>query len=118
MMYPLQGKEGRPTQRGNFAKPALRGRRPKYGLIRLLIHVHARRAACRLPEPTRHTSPGMDETPRFRVKNVSTCTRSPTARGSSHASHYVMGYFKSRAAGPSGEPKLHSSWSGRSGSAF
>ena len=25
--------------------------------------------------------------PRFRTKNVSTCTRSPTARGSSHASH-------------------------------
>ena len=33
-----------------------------YGLIRLLIHVHARRAACRLPEPARHTSPGMHET--------------------------------------------------------
>src|ERR1700726_4388153 len=29
--------------------------------------------------------------PRFRAKNFSTCTRSPTARGSSHASHYVMG---------------------------
>ena len=29
--------------------------------------------------------------PRFRAKNVSTCTRSPTARGSSHASPYVMG---------------------------
>src|SRR5438034_4414686 len=25
--------------------------------------------------------------PRFRAKNFSTCTRSPTARGSSHASH-------------------------------
>src|SRR5215475_6320530 len=25
--------------------------------------------------------------PRFRAKNVSTCTRSPTARGSSHPSH-------------------------------
>src|SRR5712672_1276555 len=25
--------------------------------------------------------------PRFRAKNVSTCTRSPTARGFSHASH-------------------------------
>src|ERR1019366_68356 len=24
--------------------------------------LHARRAACRLPEPARHTSPGMDET--------------------------------------------------------
>jgi hypothetical protein len=29
--------------------------------------------------------------PRFRAKNVSTCTRSPTARGSAHASHFVMG---------------------------
>ena len=29
--------------------------------------------------------------PRFRTKNFSTCTRSPTARGSSHASHYAMG---------------------------
>src|SRR5262249_51023213 len=29
--------------------------------------------------------------PSFRAKNFSTCTRSPTARGSSHASHYVMG---------------------------
>jgi hypothetical protein len=29
--------------------------------------------------------------PRFRAKNFSTCTRSPTARGSSHASQYVMG---------------------------
>jgi hypothetical protein len=29
--------------------------------------------------------------PRFRAKNFSTCTRSPTARGSSHASPYAMG---------------------------
>src|SRR5215468_6867122 len=29
--------------------------------------------------------------PRFRAKNFPTCARSPTARGSSHASHYVMG---------------------------
>src|SRR5258705_9636619 len=29
--------------------------------------------------------------PSFRAKTFSTCTRSPTARGSSHASHYVMG---------------------------
>src|SRR6202049_4151239 len=52
-----------------------------YGLIRLLIHVHARRAACRLPEPARHTSPGMDETsqvPRkelLHVHKVSDCAR-------------------------------------------
>src|SRR5260221_13912756 len=29
--------------------------------------------------------------PRFRAKNFSTCTRSTTARGSSHASRYAMG---------------------------
>ena len=52
-----------------------------YGLIRLLIHVHARRAACRLPEPARHTSPGMDETSqvprkeRLHVHKVSDCAR-------------------------------------------
>jgi len=49
--------------------------------IRLLIHVHARRAACRLPEPARNTSPGMDETsqvPRkelLHVHKVSDCAR-------------------------------------------
>ncbi len=62
-----------------------------YGLIRLLIHVHARRAACRLPEPARHIVRAWMRPPRFRAKNFSTCTRSPTARGSSHASQYVMG---------------------------
>src|ERR1700724_3141868 len=52
-----------------------------YGLIRLLIQVHARRAAYRLPEPARHTSPGMDETsqvPRkelLHVHKVSDCAR-------------------------------------------
>src|SRR5258707_4084829 len=55
--------------------------RKYYGLIRLLIQVHARRAACRLPEPARHTSPGMDETsqvPRkelLHVHKVSDCAR-------------------------------------------
>src|SRR6266851_4587581 len=29
--------------------------------------------------------------PRFRAKNFSTCARSPTARGSPHASQYAMG---------------------------
>src|SRR5437870_13577139 len=33
--------------------------------------------------------------PRFRAKNFSTCTRSPTARGSSHASQYVDVAFSS-----------------------
>src|SRR5450631_1580745 len=31
--------------------------------------------------------------PRFRAKNFSTCTRSPTAQGSSHASQYAMGRY-------------------------
>src|SRR5260370_32073285 len=39
--------------------PLVQSLRKYYGLIRLLIHV---RAACRLPEPARHTSPGVDET--------------------------------------------------------
>jgi hypothetical protein len=61
---------------------------PRYcSLIRLLIHVHARRAACGLPEPARHSVRAWTRPPRFRAKNVSTCTRSPTARGSTHASH-------------------------------
>src|SRR5215831_14116192 len=52
-----------------------------YGLIRLLIHVHARRVACRLPEPARYTSPGMDETSQvphkelLHVHKVSDCAR-------------------------------------------
>src|SRR5262245_33846067 len=50
-------------------------------LIRLLIHVHARRAAYGLPEPARHTGPGMDETSqvpykeRLHVHKVSDCAR-------------------------------------------
>src|SRR6266567_9222578 len=50
-------------------------------LIRLLIHVHAQRAACRLPEPVRRTTPGMDETSqvprkeRLHVHKVSDCAR-------------------------------------------
>jgi hypothetical protein len=51
-----------------------------YGLIRLLIRVHARRAAIAFP-----SRPGQVRArvrpPRFRTKNFSTCTRSPTARG-------------------------------------
>jgi hypothetical protein len=48
---------------------------------RTCSHVHARRAACRLPEPARHTSPGMDETSqvprkeRLHVHKVSDCAR-------------------------------------------
>jgi hypothetical protein len=35
--------------------PLVQSLRKYYGLIRLLIHVHARRTAYRLPEPARHT---------------------------------------------------------------
>src|SRR6516165_9463371 len=62
-----------------------------YSLVRLLIRVHVHRTAVAfmnrsgVPLRTRTRSPS------FRAKNFSTCTRSPTARGSSHASRYVMG---------------------------
>ena len=39
------------------------------------------------PSRPGYKAPGMDETSQVPTKNVSTCTRSPTARGSSHASH-------------------------------
>jgi hypothetical protein len=57
--------------------PFVQSLRKYYGLI----HVHARRAAFSLPEPTRHTGPGMDETsqvPRkecLHVHKVSDCAR-------------------------------------------
>src|SRR5713101_1880506 len=61
-----------------------------YGLIRLLIRVHTRRTAIAFP-----SRPGQVRArvrpPRFRTKNFSTCARSPTARGSPHASQYAMG---------------------------
>src|SRR5258707_7817716 len=56
-----------------------------YDPVRILIRVHVHRSAVAfmnrpgLPVPTRMRLP--------RAKNFSTCTRSPTARGSSHASH-------------------------------
>src|ERR1700730_18036389 len=58
-----------------------------YNPVRILIRVHVHRSAVAfmnrpgLPVRTRMRPP------RFRAKNFSTCTRSPTARGSSHASH-------------------------------
>ena len=45
-------------------------------IVRLLVH-----------EPARLARPGTDETSQVPCKELSTCTRSPTARGSSHASH-------------------------------
>src|SRR5215471_14976224 len=56
-----------------------------YDPVRILIRVHVHRSAVAftnrsdLPVRTRM------RLPRFRAKNFSTCTRSPTARGSSHA---------------------------------
>src|SRR6516164_6166438 len=64
-----------------------------YNPVRILIRVHVHRSAVAfmnrpgLPVRTRM------RLPRFRAKNFSTCTRSPTARGSSHASRYVMGRY-------------------------
>src|SRR6202040_1772116 len=58
-----------------------------YDPVRILIRVHVHRSAVAfmnrpgLPVRTRM------RLPRFRAKNFATCTRSPTARGSSHASH-------------------------------
>src|SRR5205823_4210096 len=66
-----------------FVRPLLR----YYDPVRILIRVHVHRSAVAfmnrpgLPVRTRM------RLPRFRAKNFSTCTRSPTARGSSHASH-------------------------------
>ena len=42
---------------------------------------------CCLHEPVRRASPDTDEISSFRTKDVSTCMGSPTARGSSSASH-------------------------------
>src|SRR6266404_9155249 len=66
-----------------FVRPLLR----YYDPVRILIRLHAHRSAIAfmnrpgLPVRTRM------RLPRFRAKNFSTCARSPTARGSSHASH-------------------------------
>jgi hypothetical protein len=46
----------------------------QYGLIRLLIHVHARRTACSLPEPARRRVRGMDES--SEVQNLPIVLRS------------------------------------------
>src|SRR6516165_10058094 len=87
-----------PLGRGPFLHGLRRGRalfvrllHRSYSLVRLLIRVRAHRSAVAfmgrsgVPLRTRMRSPS------FRSKNFSTCARSPTARGSSHASHYAMG---------------------------
>jgi hypothetical protein len=63
----------------------------QYGLIRLLIRVHAHRSAVAFMSRSGILFRTRMRPPRFRAKNVSTCTRSPTARGSSHASHSRIG---------------------------
>ena len=61
-----------------------------YSLVRLLIRVHARRSAFACTSRSGMPCRTRVRPPRFRAKNFPTCTRSPTARGSSHASQYAM----------------------------
>ena len=56
----------------------------------LLIRVHAHLLAVAFMSRSGIAVRTRMRSPRFRAKNVSTCTRSPTARGSSHASHSRM----------------------------
>src|SRR5216683_5908335 len=60
-------------------------------LVRLLIRVHAHRSAFAFMSRSGMPCRTRMRPPRFRAENFSTCTRSPTARGSSHASQYAMG---------------------------
>jgi hypothetical protein len=59
-------------------------------LVRLLIRVHAHRSAFACMSRSGMPCRTRMRPPRFRAKNFSTCTRSQTARGSSHASQYAM----------------------------
>src|SRR5215475_4559143 len=58
-----------------------------YDPVRILIRVHVHRSAIAFMNRPGLPVRARMRLPRFRTKNVSTCTRSPTARGSSHASH-------------------------------
>ena len=62
-----------------------------YDPVRILIRVHVHRSAVAFKNRPDLPGRARMRLPRFRAKNVSTCTRSPTARGSSHASHFAMG---------------------------
>src|ERR1019366_5407720 len=66
-----------------FVRP-LRG---YYDPVRILIRVHIHRSAIAFMNRPGLPDRARMRLPRFRAKNFSTCTRSPTARGSSHASH-------------------------------
>src|SRR5467141_1457514 len=58
-----------------------------YDPVRILIRVHVHRSAVAFMNRPGLPVRARMRLPRFRAKNFSTCTRSPTARGSSHASH-------------------------------
>ena len=58
-----------------------------YSLVRLLIRIHAHRSAFAFMGRSGMPCRTRMRPPRFRAENFSTRTRSPTARGSSHASH-------------------------------
>src|ERR1700681_4512159 len=66
-----------------FVRPLLR----YYDPVRILIRVRVHRSALAFMNPPGLPGRARMRLPRFRAKNFSTCTRSPTARGSSHASH-------------------------------
>src|SRR4030081_3756243 len=58
-----------------------------YDPVRILIRVHVHCSAVAFMNRPGLPVRARMRLPRFRAKNFSTCTRSPTARGSSHASH-------------------------------
>src|SRR5271169_6853368 len=58
-----------------------------YDPVRILIRVHVHRSAVAFMNRPGLPARARMRLPRFRAKNFSTCTRSQTARGSSHASH-------------------------------
>src|SRR5258705_2786437 len=66
-----------------FVRPLLGYYDPARILIRVHVHCSAVAFMNRPGLPVRAPM----KLPRFRAENFSTCTRSPTARGSSHASH-------------------------------
>src|SRR5262249_25757916 len=62
-----------------------------YDPVRILIRVHVHRSAVAFTNRPGLPVRARMRLPRFRAKNFPTCTRSTTARGSSHASQYAMG---------------------------
>src|ERR1700680_2890748 len=72
-----------------FVRPLLR----YYDPVRILIRVHVHRSAVAFMNRPGLPVRARMRLPRFRAKNFSTCARSTTARGSSHASQYAMGRY-------------------------